>query len=276
MVVAMAALFIALGGAASANVGLFNGDQIKPGTVGHKQLAPHSVWHANLGVGAVQADNVSGSLLKQLGGGPSPSSGSTGATGSQGPKGDSGPQGPKGDKGDKGDTGAAGPEGPQGSLFNYEVNNGAEWELGTMPLSLHNAVRGYEDAGIVVDLGELNNGEVNGITFTGGPGHLTDNIWITDGSEAFSPGVHSLSTPADFTYGTDNGDGTYHMITGTHKGENLTLDQINADYEEDARHTPGSASSLMDLTLRPPGPTSPRSMDTPSTLTSASTTFKQR
>ncbi len=118
MVVALAALFIALGEAASANVGLFNGDQIKPGTVGHKQLAPHSVWHANLAVGAVQADNVSGSLLKQLGGGPSPSAGSTGATGSQGPKGDSGPQGPKGG------TGATGPEGPQGSLFNYEVDNG--------------------------------------------------------------------------------------------------------------------------------------------------------
>ncbi len=31
-----------------------------------------------------------------------------------------------------------------------------------MPLSLHNAVSGYEDAGIVVDLGELNDGEVNG------------------------------------------------------------------------------------------------------------------
>jgi hypothetical protein len=82
MVVAMAALFIALGGAASANIGLFNGREIKPGTVGHQQLASHSVWHANLGIGAVQATNVSASLLKRLEGGPSPSSGSTGATGS--------------------------------------------------------------------------------------------------------------------------------------------------------------------------------------------------
>jgi hypothetical protein len=111
MVVAMAALFIALGGAASANVGLFDGHQIKPGTVRHTQLASHAVWHANLGTGAVQADNVSASLLKQLKGGPSPSSGSTGATGSQGPKGDTGPQGPKGDKGDTGATGAPGKDG---------------------------------------------------------------------------------------------------------------------------------------------------------------------
>ena len=114
MAVALAALFIALGGVASANVGLFDGHQIKPGTVGHTQLASHSVWHANLGTAAVQADNLSASLLKQLKGGPTPNSGATGASGSQGPKGDTGPHGPQGPQGPKGDTGATGATGAPG------------------------------------------------------------------------------------------------------------------------------------------------------------------
>ena len=42
MVVAITALFIALGGVASANAGFFDGHEIKPGTVGHQQLASHS------------------------------------------------------------------------------------------------------------------------------------------------------------------------------------------------------------------------------------------
>ena len=66
MVVAMAADVHRPRGVASANVGLFDGHHIKPVTVGHQQLASHSVWRANLGAGAVHPDNVSAALLKQL------------------------------------------------------------------------------------------------------------------------------------------------------------------------------------------------------------------
>jgi hypothetical protein len=100
MIVAMAALFIALGGAASANGGLFDGHQIKPGTVGHKQLADKAVQHNNIGRGSVHADNLAGPLLKQITA-PSPSSTSVPVPGP---------------KGDRGDTGAAGPAGSSAPL----------------------------------------------------------------------------------------------------------------------------------------------------------------
>lgn len=200
MVVAITALFIALGGVASANAGFFDGHEIKPGTVGHQQLASHSVRHANLGAGAVHADNVPASLLKQLKRGPTPSSDSTGAAGSQGPKSETGPQGPPGPKGDTGATGATVAQGPQGSLSNYEVNNGTDWMLGTMPLALPDwPCSCYENAGVVVDLGDLNDTDFRAITYTGTVyrrGHLADNIWIADGSEAVTPACTSCQIPS--------------------------------------------------------------------------------
>jgi hypothetical protein len=80
---------------------------------------------------------------------------------------------------------------------------------------------------VVVDVGPAAN--FDGIT-AAGSGTLLDNIWITDGSEAFTPGEHSLSTAADFSYGFDNGDGTFYMSSGPHTGETLTLAQIRTDF----------------------------------------------
>lgn len=153
--------------------------------------------------------------------------------GARGPHGPAGPQGPTGDagatgaQGPTGDTGPQGPRGPQGSLVNYEIDNGTDWALANMPLALANSNKGYEDAGVVVDLGPVS--DFAGITATGS-GPLRDNIWITDGGEAFSPGLHALSDAVDFTYGFDNGDGTFYMSTGGHAGQTLTIDQIKADY----------------------------------------------
>ena len=133
-----------------------------------------------------------------------------------------GQQGPKGDKGDPGD------QGPQGSLVNYEVDGGSSWALGNMPLALPNANGGYEDAGVVTDVGPASG--FNGITATG-TGPLKDNVWITDGSEAFSPGLHPFATDhPDFSYGFDNGDGTFYITSGPHAGETLTLAQIRSDF----------------------------------------------
>ena len=150
-----------------------------------------------------------------------------GARGPAGPAGPKGNTGATGAQGPKGDTGLQGPRGLQGSVANYEVDNGSSWALANMPLALKNASAGYEDAGVVVDVGPAAN--FDGITATG-TGTLLDNIWITDGSEAFTPGEHSLSSAADFSYGFDNGNGTFYMSTGPHAGETLTEAQIRADF----------------------------------------------
>lgn len=229
MVVAVVALFAALSGGAYAAVKITTSD-LADNAVTHSKLANNSVWNSNLGQGVVQANNLSKSLAQEIGKTPNPSSGSTGSTGATGVTGQQGPQGPQGAKGDKGATGPTGdtgPRGPQGSLFNYEVDNGAQWALATMPLALGNVSNGYEDAGIVMDIGPVT--QFKGITDTGS-GTLKDNVWVTDGPSAYSPGEHSLSTPADFTYGSDNGNGTFYMMTGTHQGQNLTIAQIDADY----------------------------------------------
>ena len=82
-----------------------------------------------------------------------------------------GQQGPKGDKGDPGDQGVQGPQGkpgprgPQGSLVNYELDGGSSWALANMPLALPNANGGYEDAGVVTDVGPVS--DFNGITASG-------------------------------------------------------------------------------------------------------------
>jgi hypothetical protein len=111
---------------------------------------------------------------------------------------------------------------------NYEVDNGTNWALATMPLALANSNAGYEDAGVVVDLGPVS--DFAGITAKG-TGPLADNIWITDGPEAYSPGQHALSAAVNFTYGTDNGDGTFYMMTGAQAGKNLTAVQIASQYK---------------------------------------------
>ncbi len=232
LAVSIGAIFIALSGGAYAATTL-----IPDGTVGHAKLARNAVWHNNLGKGSVQASNLSRQLQRQLAGLTGQpltgATGDTGATGPQGPKGNTGATGPQGPKGDTGATGATGPQGakgdqgPAGLFLAYEVDNGGNWALGGMPLALANAGKGYEDAGVVVDLGPVS--QFTGINATGSS-NLKDNVWISDGPSAYSFGEHSLSTPADFTYGADNGNDTYYMVTGAHQGENLAPADIVNDY----------------------------------------------
>jgi hypothetical protein len=170
--------------------------------------------------GALTLKDLSKGTVKRL-------HGARGKRGATGPKGDAGAQGPKGD------TGA---QGPQGSLVNYEVDNGTAWALSNMPNALKNAAGGYEDAGIVVDLGPA--GSFTGVTAKGTAtgGTLADNIWLTDGSEAYTPGYHLFSNgPADFSYYSDNGNGTFSPLdaqaSSSGGGTNLTTAQIANTYE---------------------------------------------
>jgi hypothetical protein len=114
------------------------------------------------------------------------------------------------------------------SGLNYEVDDGVSWSLSASPSNLSAPVQStYADAGVVADIGQASS--FNGISFTGS-GPLADNIWIGNGAEAYTPGTHLLSDGADFSYGFDNGNGTFYMASGTHAGQTLTVSDINTDF----------------------------------------------
>jgi hypothetical protein len=212
-IIALGAIALALALAGGAWAGrkylITSSSQVKPGSLTGANIKNHSLT----------ARDISPSVLGAF---VPPSQGGTGPAGPQGPKGATGPQGPKGD------TGPQGPPGPQGSVANYEVDGGSSWALSNLPLALPNAGGGYEDAGVVVDVGPVS--AFAGIT-KDGTGPLQDNIWITDGSEAFSPGLHPFATDhPDFSYGFDNGDGTYYMASGPHAGQTLRVSDIKSDF----------------------------------------------
>jgi hypothetical protein len=171
-IIALGALALALGLAGGAWAGkkylITSSSQVRPGSLTGDNIKNHSLTLNDLSQGAQHALQ-----------------GEQGAVGPQGPQGDTGAQGPKGG------AGAQGPRGPQGSVVNYEVDGGSSWALANMPLALPNAGAGYEDAGVVVDVGPASS--FDGITATGS-NSLKDNVWITDGSEAFSPGLHPFAT----------------------------------------------------------------------------------
>jgi hypothetical protein len=96
--IAFLALFIALGGTATAAT-LINGKNIKKGTVTSKQVKDRSL---------LAKDFKAGQL-------PKGAKGDTGATGSTGAAGAAGASGAAAAKGDKGDTGAAGVKGDTGA-----------------------------------------------------------------------------------------------------------------------------------------------------------------
>ena len=115
------------------------------------------------------------------------------------------------------------------SDVNYEVDDGTDWALSNMPLALANTNAGYEDAGVVVDLGPASS--FNGYSVSG-TGPLVKNLWITDGSEAFTPGEHSLSGTPDFSFFTANNDGTWAAqdAKASAYGQNATNDDIATGY----------------------------------------------
>src|SRR5690606_9911786 len=98
-IIALLALFVAIGGTATAASGLISGKKIKPGTLTAKQLKKKTITTNKLAPATVAA-------LR-------------------------GPQGAQGEKGDKGITGPQGPDGPKvlnsysttGNLNNVPAND---------------------------------------------------------------------------------------------------------------------------------------------------------
>lgn len=98
-VLAGAALFVALGGTATAASALIDGSKIRPGTITGKQVKDRSLSTRDLSRRALAA-------LR----------GATGARGAAGAQGQAGPQGATGPAGPAGPTGVPGPQGPNGVI----------------------------------------------------------------------------------------------------------------------------------------------------------------
>jgi hypothetical protein len=205
----------------------------KHSAVSAKTVSKYCAWVETEGDAATRGDlkayRVYSGMYKvcivgKTGKGAKGAAGIPGPQGPQGVKGDAGAQGPKGDTGPPGAPGGTGPR--QGSLFNYSVNDGTSFALSNMPLALKNTAKGYEDAGIVVDIGPI--ADFAGITATGS-GPLVENLWITDGPGAYVPALHPPG-PTDFSYGFQQPDGTYRMFGPKYNDVFLTIAQIKAAF----------------------------------------------
>lgn len=109
-----------------------------------------------------------------------------------------------------------------------ETDNGTTWTLYSGQLGASTGTEaGYADTGEVVSLGSV--ASFGGITVKGSA-NLSENIWITDGSEATVPGTHQLSSPVNFSYGFQQSGDTYYMDSGPYAGQTLTLAQVKTDF----------------------------------------------
>jgi hypothetical protein len=125
MVVALIALFVALGGVAGAATTMITTQMIKNNAVTRGKIAVNSINSAKIEDGSIQSKDLSGNIRGEKGApgekgetGARGPAGETGATGARGPAGATeatGPAGPTGATGPAGPTGATGPAGPTGA-----------------------------------------------------------------------------------------------------------------------------------------------------------------
>ena len=170
--------------------------------------------------------------------------GATGATGSTGAKGDTGPQGPKGATGPQGPQGAQGPAGAGAVNWRSEVDNGAEFAVSdsTTLADTSSVTATYADAGVIVSIGQVGNLGSANTAYAYSGAKVSENIWIGNGPEASTPGIYSLSTPADFCYGlgqnyTSGVPANFYMTgsnCGSYAGQSLTKAQIATDFPSTA------------------------------------------
>jgi hypothetical protein len=143
-VVSVLALFVALGGSATAAV-LITGKNVKDGTLTGKDIKNNSVGSIDVKDGDLLAkDFKPGQLV-------------AGAPGPAGPQGAQGPQGPKGDKGDPGTPGKDGTNGTNGTNGTDGASATKYWAVinadGTVDRStetltvVHTAATGVYDVG---------------------------------------------------------------------------------------------------------------------------------
>ncbi len=119
------------------------------------------------------------------------------------------------------------------NALSYEFDNGnftgsTFWTLQKNAAALHASVHdyGYADAGIVVDLGPASS--FSGITVTGS-GSYQVNVWIGDGTDAYTPGSYST---ANFSYGFQQPNGTFWMTSGPDAGSYLSASDIASGFSQ--------------------------------------------
>ena len=118
-VIAAIALFIVIGGSATAASGLINGKKIKPGTITAKQIKNKTITKSKLAPATVKslkgAQGPAGPAGRDGGQGATGATGAAGADGAPGVDGATGATGPAGAKGATGATGPAGAKGATGT-----------------------------------------------------------------------------------------------------------------------------------------------------------------
>lgn len=114
---------------------------------------------------------------------------------------------------------------------NFTLQNGGTWwwtlqNAGAFSDTYPNY--GYADAGILMDLGPLSSLPSTGITVVGS-GDIKANIWVGDGSMAYTPGYYSS---VDFSYGFESasGSGMFWMATGPQSGQTVSVADLQAYY----------------------------------------------
>jgi Collagen triple helix repeat (20 copies) len=120
-VIALLALFVAVGGGTAVASSLISGNAIRNHSIAERKLTSGAIAHLHglqgppgpAGVTGPKGDT--GATGLQGPAGPRGTTGPQGQQGAPGPQGDTGPQGPQGETGPQGPQGDTGPQGPQGA-----------------------------------------------------------------------------------------------------------------------------------------------------------------
>jgi hypothetical protein len=231
MLVAVLALFVALGGSSYAVVTL------SKNSVTSKHIKNGQVKRVDLGKGSVNSSKVvnGGLLAEDFAAGQLPA-------GERGPQGPQGPQGAQGAKGDPGSDGAPGVDGFDGAgLLAQARCNGCPIQTDeadeAVPIPLADAewTQGADEANVLWFEVTWSSPPV-GCTATPFPGARVR--ILLDGEEIFrtefGPGSDTVTTETWFHYEFAPGADTPHVLTATSGDnctgtENATVDEIKVD-----------------------------------------------
>jgi hypothetical protein len=231
MVVALVALFVALGGSSYAALVL------TANSVSSKHIRNGQVRRADLGKGSVNTTKVvnGGLLAEDFAAGQLPA-------GERGPQGPQGPQGAQGPKGEPGSDGAAGADGLDGAVLLTQarcdgcpIQTDEPDEAVPIPLTDAEWTQGADEANVMwID-----------VTWSSPPVGCTASPFpgarvriLLDGEEIFrtefGPGSDTVTTETWFHYEFAPGADTPHVLTATSGDnctgtENATVNEIRVD-----------------------------------------------
>jgi hypothetical protein len=254
MIVALIALFVALGGVAGAATTMITTQMIRDNAVTRGKIATNSINSAKIEDGSIQSKDLSGNIRGEKGvagakggageagaRGPAGEKGEAGATGPAGVAGSSGPTGPTGAAGATGATGPAGPIGATGAQGPAGVTEGAGPAGATGPAGPTGATGSQGPAG--ADGRTVLSGTGNPASGTGANGDFYINTTTNtlfgpkasgawpSGTSLVGPtgatgptGAQGATGPSNIIVGVNVYDGTF-LTNSTERLSNITLDQ---------------------------------------------------